>query len=194
MQPCPLAGADNSLDAATVLRWYDEIAFSYHHVFHTAFVPRNERDNDGSTHARSVFYTANDETWQLACDAEGHVWQRADGGWQRQPLDLPQCLLQATLLEGVLCADEFKAANDVSAHDAAPLLACLQELKLPAWTLSPMRFFIADDALALVQYDRALAGDATHNVFAYVAVGTLHAHAMQRIFAGLPESLTARFE
>ncbi len=191
MQPSPPAA---EVSAAAVLRWYDEIAFSYHHVFHTAFAPRNERDPDGNTHARSMFYSANDETWQLACDAEGHVWQRADGDWQRQPLDLPQCLLQATLLEGVLCADEFKSAHDVNAHDAAPLLAHLQELKLPAWTLSPMRFFIADDALALVQYDRALAGDGTHGVFAYVAVGTLHATAMQRIFADVPESLAAKFE
>ncbi len=183
MQPYP-PSANISANAATaplnepqvLLGWYDELAFSYHHLFATD--PRSRVDFD-KTKFQPV-YVDNQGQWRLACDRHGSMWMY-DGSapnleWQPQPVTLAQSLLQASLLEGVMSGNEFISATGLTPRDVAPLLTRLTELPLPSWTVANTRFYLGPQAIVMTQANAGLLD---------VNIGALDAAALAKIFEGI---------
>lgn len=190
MQPYP-ASADTHSATATaattlltthphaLLGWYDELAFSYHHLFATDLRSRVDFDNT----IYQPVYIDNQGQWRLAVDRQSCVWiydgHNPAREWQLQAVTLPQCLLQASLLEGVISGNEFSSANDLTTSAVAPLLAGLTELPLPAWTVATARFYIGAQAIVMTQLNDARLD---------VCIGALDAAAMTKLCDGLDMS------
>lgn len=145
-----------SRDPHTLLGWYDELAFSYHHLFATD--ERSRVDFDKVTY--QPVYIDNQGQWRLACDRHGGVWMydgnNPDKGWQAQAASLAHCLVQTSLLEGVMSGNEFISANALPASAVAPLLAQLTELPLPVWTVAAARFYLGPQAIVMTQSNGGL--------------------------------------
>ena len=184
MQPYP-TGADTEAAATTaanphaLLGWYDELAFSYHHLFATDL--RSRVDFNNTTY--QPVYIDNQGQWRLAVDRQSSVWiydgHTPDREWQPQPVTFAQALLQASLLEGVMSGNEFSSANDLAPSVVAPLLARVTELPLPAWTVATARFYIGAQAIVMTQRNAARLD---------VCIGALDAATMTKLCDGLDMS------
>lgn len=159
MQPFPSSattGIDPSHDPQTLLGWYDELAFSYHHLFATD--ARSRVDFDKVTY--QPVYIDHQAQWRVACDRHGSVWiydgNNPDQEWQAQASTLAHCLLQASLLEGVMSGNEFISATGLPPAAVAPLLAQLTELPLPVWTVASARFYLGPKAIVMTQANDGL--------------------------------------
>ena len=168
-----------SRDPHTLLGWYDELAFSYHHLFATD--ARSRVDFDKVTY--QPVYIDNQGQWRLACDRTGGVWMydgnNPDLEWQTQPVTLAQSLLQASLLEGVMSGNEFISASALAPSAVAPLLARLTELPLPVWTVAAARFYLGPEAIVMTQANADLFD---------VSVGALDPAALAKICDGIDMS------
>jgi hypothetical protein len=182
MQPYPSGAtttAEPSRDPHTLLGWYDELAFSYHHLFATDARSRVDFDRV----AYQPVYIDNQGQWRVACDRQSSVWiydgSNPELEWQPQPVTLAQFLLQASLLEGVMSGNEFISAASLPPAAVAPLLAQLTELPLPGWTVTPARFYLGPKAIVMTQANAGLLD---------VSIGALDSAALAHVCDGFDMS------
>ncbi|MBP9087441.1 MAG: hypothetical protein KBG15_15060 [Kofleriaceae bacterium] len=182
MQPYASGGTSTTEPSGEphhLLEWYDELAFSYHHLFATDL--RSRVDFDKVKY--QPVYIDNQGQWRLACDRQGRVWMydgsNPDQAWQAQPGTLAHSLLQASLLEGVMSGNEFISATGVTPTAMAPLLARLTELPLPVWTVAAARFYLGPHAIVMTQANAGLLD---------VCVGALDPAALTQICDGIDMS------
>lgn len=187
MQPYPTSASNSNSGSANaaaaivddpqvLLSWYDELAFSYHHLFATDIRSRVDFANSKF----QPVYVDNQGQWRLACDRQGGVWMydgnAPDHDWQPQPVTLAQSLLQASLLEGVMSSNEFISATGLLPTAVAPLLARLTELPLPAWTVAPARFYLGPQTIVVTHANAGLLD---------VNIGALDAAALTKLSDGI---------